>query len=290
MKRIFPVLMSLVLVFSLIAVPAQAAESYVFTADDLGFCHCPSALPEGIYEVSCVSPDGESYSFGSAVVTYTYLSKSDTMDLEPGYYSFLILAEGDGGVFLLFVPETKSSSMFCLMDDFDYLVGFQFLFEPVASLDDSYVVSACNRTTMSSSYIPEGSYSVYCSVAVQSLLGSLPVSVQYQENSEWDYISSHSFSLCGTAGSFSVGRYNGTDSIYLETEVVSAGEPVTFYFLPLDPPSSSVPSLSGIVDSGMLTGALDQVVSILPVLLVAIVSFIGIRKGISWLQNVLHGA
>ena len=51
-----------------------------------------------------------------------------------------------------------------------------------------------------------------------------------------------------------------------------------------------VPSLSGIVDSGMMSGVLDQVVSILPVVLVVVIGFIAIRKGIDFLRSFLAGA
>lgn len=57
-----------------------------------------------------------------------------------------------------------------------------------------------------------------------------------------------------------------------------------------DPSLSAGPSLSGIVDSGMMSGVLDQVVSILPVVLVVIIGFIAIRKGISFLRGFLAGS
>lgn len=65
-------------------------------------------------------------------------------------------------------------------------------------------------------------------------------------------------------------------------QVYDGSLPFTLTRLDSDPPS-----LSGIVDSGMMSGVLDQVVSILPVVLVVIVAFIGIRKGIGFLRDLL---
>ena len=59
-------------------------------------------------------------------------------------------------------------------------------------------------------------------------------------------------------------------------------------FTPVE--NSSFPSLSGIVDSGMMSGVLDQVVSLLPVLIVTIVTFIATRKGIAFLRGFLAGS
>ena len=48
--------------------------------------------------------------------------------------------------------------------------------------------------------------------------------------------------------------------------------------------------VSDIVTTDMLSGALDQIVALLPVVVVCIVGFVGIRKGISFLQQILHSA
>ena len=48
--------------------------------------------------------------------------------------------------------------------------------------------------------------------------------------------------------------------------------------------------LSSIVTSEMLSGVLDQIVGILPVVIPVMIGFIGLRKGISFLQGVLHSA
>ena len=48
--------------------------------------------------------------------------------------------------------------------------------------------------------------------------------------------------------------------------------------------------LSSIVTAEMLGGVLDQIVGILPVVIPVMIGFIGLRKGISFLQGVLHSA
>lgn len=39
-----------------------------------------------------------------------------------------------------------------------------------------------------------------------------------------------------------------------------------------------------------LSGVLDEVIGLLPVVIPVVVTFIGLRKGISFLQNILHSA
>ena len=48
--------------------------------------------------------------------------------------------------------------------------------------------------------------------------------------------------------------------------------------------------LSSIVTADMLNGVLTQITGLLPVVLPVMVTFIGLRKGISFLQGVLHSA
>ena len=52
--------------------------------------------------------------------------------------------------------------------------------------------------------------------------------------------------------------------------------------------SSSV--LSGVVTADMMSGALDEVIGLLPVAIPVMIGFIGLRKGISFLQGILHAA
>lgn len=48
--------------------------------------------------------------------------------------------------------------------------------------------------------------------------------------------------------------------------------------------------LSGIVTTQMMSGVLDEILGLLPVVIPVMISFIGLRKGISFLQSVLHSA
>lgn len=49
-------------------------------------------------------------------------------------------------------------------------------------------------------------------------------------------------------------------------------------------------TLAGVVTADMISGVLDQMVALLPVVMPAMIGFIGLRKSISFLQGVLHGA
>ena len=48
--------------------------------------------------------------------------------------------------------------------------------------------------------------------------------------------------------------------------------------------------LSAIVSADMISGVLDEIVGLLPVIVPVMIGFIGLRKGISFLQGVLHSA
>ena len=48
--------------------------------------------------------------------------------------------------------------------------------------------------------------------------------------------------------------------------------------------------LASIVTANMISGVLDEIVGLLPVILPTMIGFIGLRKGISFLQGVLHSA
>lgn len=48
--------------------------------------------------------------------------------------------------------------------------------------------------------------------------------------------------------------------------------------------------LQGIVTAEMISGVLDEIVGLLPVIVPVMIGFIGLRKGISFLQGVLHSA
>ena len=48
--------------------------------------------------------------------------------------------------------------------------------------------------------------------------------------------------------------------------------------------------LSGIVTTQMMSGVLDEILGLLPVVIPVMIGFIGLRKGISFLQSDLHSA
>lgn len=48
--------------------------------------------------------------------------------------------------------------------------------------------------------------------------------------------------------------------------------------------------LSKIVTADMLGGVLDEVVGVLPVCIPVLITFIALRKGISFIQSILHSA
>lgn len=48
--------------------------------------------------------------------------------------------------------------------------------------------------------------------------------------------------------------------------------------------------LAAIVTSEMVSGVLDEIIGLLPVIIPVMIGFIGLRKGISFLQGVLHSA
>ena len=48
--------------------------------------------------------------------------------------------------------------------------------------------------------------------------------------------------------------------------------------------------LSTVVTAQMISGVLDELIGLLPVVLPTMIGFIGLRKGISFVQGVLHSA
>lgn len=53
---------------------------------------------------------------------------------------------------------------------------------------------------------------------------------------------------------------------------------------------SATTVLQGIVTADMIGGVLDELVGLLPVIIPTMIGFIGLRKGISFIQSVLHSA
>ncbi len=49
-------------------------------------------------------------------------------------------------------------------------------------------------------------------------------------------------------------------------------------------------ALSTIITQDLLSGVLDEIIAILPVVIPTMISFIGLRKAIAFVQSILHGA
>lgn len=54
--------------------------------------------------------------------------------------------------------------------------------------------------------------------------------------------------------------------------------------------STTAGKIAGVVTADMMQGVLDEVIGLLPVCIPVMISFIGLRKGISFIQSVLHAA
>lgn len=48
--------------------------------------------------------------------------------------------------------------------------------------------------------------------------------------------------------------------------------------------------LDTVITAEMLSGVLDEIVSLLPICIPVLISFIGLRKAIAFVQNILHSA
>ena len=74
--------------------------------------------------------------------------------------------------------------------------------------------------------------------------------------------------------------------LLLNGTLVNLDESMTFVLTSY----SVVPSLSDYVSSDLFLGFMDEIIAILPVCVVAIVGYIGTRKGIAWVRDQLYGA
>lgn len=54
--------------------------------------------------------------------------------------------------------------------------------------------------------------------------------------------------------------------------------------------SAGTSVLATVITSKMLQGVLDEIVSILPVCIPVMITFIALRKGIAFIQSILHSA
>ena len=49
-------------------------------------------------------------------------------------------------------------------------------------------------------------------------------------------------------------------------------------------------TLAEVVDADMLGGVLEEIVGLLPIVIPVLIGFIGLRKGIAFVQSILHSA
>lgn len=54
--------------------------------------------------------------------------------------------------------------------------------------------------------------------------------------------------------------------------------------------TTTASTLVEVVNADMLNGVLDQVIGLLPVVIPVMIGFIALRKGISFIQGILHSA
>jgi len=54
--------------------------------------------------------------------------------------------------------------------------------------------------------------------------------------------------------------------------------------------TTATTTLSTVVTSSLLSGVLDEIVGLLPVIFPTMIGFIALRKGISFVLNMLHSA
>jgi hypothetical protein len=54
--------------------------------------------------------------------------------------------------------------------------------------------------------------------------------------------------------------------------------------------AAATSSLASVVTTDLMSGVLDEVIGLLPVCIPVMIGFIGLRKGISFIQSVLHSA
>lgn len=144
---------------------------------------------------------------------------------------------------------------------------------------------------------PEGSYwvSFYMSDVGGSLVSSQPVDISYTSLDSYTDLFWE-----GEATFFDVDTYVtlpvmvgrsvwpnlvlNCASLMIDGESVFEGDTLTFI------PAYEDPSLSDYIPADTFPNVFNEIISLLPIALGALVGFIAIRKGIAYLQNVLHSS
>ena len=58
----------------------------------------------------------------------------------------------------------------------------------------------------------------------------------------------------------------------------------------METPAVATTVLGKIVTTGMLQGVLEEITGLLPIVIPVMITFIAVRKGIAFLQSILHSA
>lgn len=289
MKRILPILMSLVLVFSLFAVSVFAAESYSFVYDS-----------DSGYYVTDSIPSFGFYSFHTDIdlpeigLSGTFSSLPSLLDFESvDFVGFFFVP--DLGINLVLRYDPSLGAVLGYFEDGNF-VSVSDLVSSFSLIPESECfVVPCVGTTL---HVPEGTYSYdiyWPEIDVYSVWhSSSPVDLSYsfcEYGDGFQFISAFIMPGYSNPSSLFLTRDAEGSRLYFLSEGALIPFPGTVVFYPaVESPSPVGPSLSGVVDSGVMSGVLDQVVSLLPVVLVTIITFFATRKGIAFLRGFLAGS
>lgn len=185
------------------------------------------------------------------------------------------------------------------------------IFVPVQAADSyvfEYDLESAEPYLLDGAYIPEGIYDVQLCFTIDSSIdysiSSIdPIMIVYEST----VVDGASVSVCEFT--FDVINSVGDTSILaiicgafsdMSYSAIAFNSSYNDSFKPLDPvsfnatsgyvvftPVDTIPTLSGFVDSDVMSGVLDQVVVLLPIVLGVLVAYIAVRKGISFLCDFL---
>lgn len=156
----------------------------------------------------------------------------------------------------------------------------------------SYTFDYNNGSNIYGFVVPEGSYNILISTSDSEwrVQADAPIEIVYAPYDDGD-LSVESF-WSGTASFTDFGETASAEFVLacedglslFVCELLSDGVTITFT------PLINDPVLSNVVTPEMLNESIDEIIQLLPITLIAIACFIGIRKGISYLQSILYQA
>lgn len=165
---------------------------------------------------------------------------------------------------------------------------------PVLAADDYYFGASGVTSFVCYDFVPEGSYYAvaYCD-GVASKSAPFVVSYEYDRFGSGNAAVPIEWGFTGAVKSYVLQIANASSAsteIYVfDFEADDNMRSSVLDGIALFPASAPL-AVSDVVDSEMIGGAMAEVVSLLPIVLVVVVGFIGLRKGLSWLSAVLRGA